>query len=380
MEYAILYAEINLMATALIGIILYKTGGISRMVAQRNFSMTIVAEMVFFLSDTFFVMIETGLIPYSRLALIASKEIYFFSTTMMCFLWFVYFEYMQGSPFVQSPRNTLYSSCLVWVTGVLLVINLFNGMLFYIDADGIYRRGPYFLALYALSYIYVFFTCLRALIGVFKKNRTTARKLLITLALFPVLPAIAGILQFLYPAFPFACFALSIETLIMYLNWIDQMISLDPLTSLNNRKQLNHNYEQWFKNRFDDEDLYLLLIDANKFKQINDTYGHIQGDAALLRIAEALRRACKSLPKRANIARYGGDEFVVLMESADMNNTASALKQGIIYELENLNDEANTPYRVTVSIGIAHASAGSSLKELICVADQEMYKEKTAKA
>ena len=380
MEYAILYVEINLMATALIGIILYKTGGISRMVAQRNFSMTIVAEMVFFLSDMFFVMVETGLLPYSGGALILSKMIYFLATTMMCFLWFVYFEYMQGSPFVQSPRNTLYSSCLVWIMVVLLIINLFNGMLFYIDADGVYRRGPYFLALYVLSYTYVFFTCLRALIGVFNKNRTTDRKLLITLALFPVLPAIAGILQFLYPDFPFACFALSIETLIMYLNWIDQMISLDPLTSLNNRKQLNHNYEQWFKNRFDDEDLYLLLIDANKFKQINDTYGHIQGDAALVRIAEALRKACKGLPKRANIARYGGDEFVVLMESAGVNDAALALKQGIINELEALNDEANTPFRVTVSIGIAHASVGSSLKELISIADQEMYKEKSTRS
>ena len=166
----------------------------------------------------------------------------------------------------------------------------------------------------------------------------------------------------------------------MYLNWIDQMISLDPLTSLNNRKQLNHNYEQWFKNRFDDEDLYLLLIDANKFKQINDTYGHIQGDAALVRIAEALRKACKGLPKRANIARYGGDEFVVLMESAGVNDAALALKQGIINELEALNDEANTPFRVTVSIGIAHASVGSSLKELISIADQEMYKEKSTRS
>ena len=67
--YALVYLEINLMAVALIGIILRKSSGLSRMVAQRNFAMTIYAEMLFFLSDTVAVMITSGVLPFGAAGL-----------------------------------------------------------------------------------------------------------------------------------------------------------------------------------------------------------------------------------------------------------------------------------------------------------------------
>ena len=76
-------------------------------------------------------MMTTGLLPLSRGGLMAAKEIYFFSTTLMCFFWFVYFEHLQGSPFVKNRRSVWMSSILVWIMGVLLIINLFTGILFY---------------------------------------------------------------------------------------------------------------------------------------------------------------------------------------------------------------------------------------------------------
>jgi predicted signal transduction protein with EAL and GGDEF domain len=275
------------MSVVLIAIIRRKTQGLSKMVAQQNFANSIDAEVVFFLSDTYFVLTRSGFLPYSKSALLISKEIYFFSTTLMCFFWFVYFEHMQGSPFVQSRSRVWASSVLVWVMGVLLVLNRFTGILFYVDHQG-YHRGPLFLIQYLISYAYVFVTCSRALIGLFQKDRYADRSLLLSLAVFPIAPAAAGILQLVYPQLPVACAVLALCTLILYLNWLDQMISIDPLTKLNNRKQLLHHYQQWARGSGDDTPLYLLMIDANKFKQINDTYGHIQGDAALVRIADAL--------------------------------------------------------------------------------------------
>ena len=62
-EYANLYLEVNIASLVLIGIILKKTTGLSKMVAQRNFAMAIIAEMVFFASDTIFVLINEGALP-----------------------------------------------------------------------------------------------------------------------------------------------------------------------------------------------------------------------------------------------------------------------------------------------------------------------------
>lgn len=375
MTYAIMYLEINLISVILVGIIRYKTGGISKMVAQRNFAMAIDAEMIFFISDTLYVMMVEGVLPKSRGFMLISKEFYFFATTLMCFFWFIYFEYLQESPFVKDRKSMLLFSALVWLVWILLVINIFNGMLFYVDEGGVYHRGPYFITLYLLSYIYVFFTCFRALIGIFQKSKANKRALLILLALFPIAPAGAGIVQFIYPRLPLACAALSLATLIMYLNWLDEMISIDPLTKLNNRKQLNFHYNQWINNLDDNSEKYLVIVDANKFKGINDTYGHIEGDEALVRIAEALKIACRSLSRRANITRYGGDEFVILL-SAENESEVKKLKSVIAIKLKELNDMARVPYELSVSIGIAKADKKIPLKELIENADKKLYEAK----
>lgn len=163
---------------------------------------------------------------------------------------------------------------------ILLFINHFNGMLFYVDLEGIYHRDPLFLVQYLLSYVYVFTASIHAMRGIRKAQNGSRRRLMVNLAIFPLAPAAAGILQFLYPEIPLACVALSFETLILYHTWLEEMISIDPLTHLNNRKQLSHTFDQWTQHE-EQTPLFLLLIDANKFKRINDTYGHIQFRAML---------------------------------------------------------------------------------------------------
>ncbi len=375
LEYALLYLEINLVSVILIGIIRYKTEGISKMVAQRNFGKAINALMVFIISDTLYVISRSGMAPGGRIAIMIYKEIYFFATTLMCFYWFVYFEYMQDSPFVKNRKRVRISSLLVYVMAILLVINIFTGILFYVDESGTYQRGPLFIVQYILSYVYVFVTCFRAFIGLFRKDKIAKRSKLIWLALFPIAPAGAGIMQFIYPRLPLACASIALATFILYLNWIDEMISVDALTMLSNRKQLMYDYEQWRENAFNDTPLHLMIIDANKFKSINDTYGHIEGDAALIRIADAMRLACRSLGKKTSLIRYGGDEFVILIYTDDPL-VVDDLKDKINYHLEVLNEKISAPYELSVSIGYAKAVPKLDLKDLIEEADKELYEAK----
>ena len=82
-EYAILYLEINIFSLVLIGIILLKTRGLSQMVAQSNFAMSIIAEMVFFVSDTLFVLVNEGVLPGGKPVMMTCKEVYFLATAAM---------------------------------------------------------------------------------------------------------------------------------------------------------------------------------------------------------------------------------------------------------------------------------------------------------
>ncbi len=377
MLYTLLYTEINLVAIVLVGIIGFKTNGLSKMVAQRNFAMSIGAEVFFFLSDTIYVMGVNGLFPCGPAMIMFTKTVYFFSTTLMCYFWFIYFELMQESSFVEDRRRMQLASIPIYIMAGLLLVNVFTGILFYVDDAGVYRRGTFFIVQYILSYTYVFITCFRAFLGIFNKEKFAKRRQLIMLSLFPVAPAGAGILQFIYPQLPLACAALSLSTLLMYIEWAEQVISVDPLTKLNNRKQLTYRFESWMHTH-DNQDLYLMMVDANRFKHINDTYGHLEGDTALVRIADALRLGCRDYAGKSSISRYGGDEFVVLAW-ADRKNGEQEIKhlmESIHGHLKRLNSDANSPYDLTVCIGMAKVTEQSVLKDVIEEADAQLYDQK----
>ena len=374
-EYAILYLEINIFSLVLIGIVLLKTMGLSQMVAQSNFAMSIIAEMVFFVSDTLFVLVNEGVLPGVKPVMMVCKEVYFLATAAMCFFWFIYFEYLRETRFVKRRRYVLYSTSILWLMVIVLLANLFNHSLFYIDESGVYRRGPFFILTYILSYSYVLIAFIRVMINLKRDKEATNKDLLIRLAFFPLFPGISGVLQFIYPRLPIACATISITTLYLYLTWVDQLISLDPLTGLNNRKQLTHTFNNLSKSHEDQDKIRLYLIDVNHFKQINDTYGHLQGDNALKIIAEALKAACKGANRGTVIARYGGDEFVILV-SENINDETIDLKERIKEKLKELSEKKSVPFELTVSVGSACSDNGDSLKDLILKADKAMYMEK----
>lgn len=374
-EYAILYLEINVFSLVLIGIVLLKTRGLSQMVAQSNFAMSIIAEMVFFVSDTLFVLVNEGVLPGGKPVMMACKEVYFLATAAMCFFWFIYFEYLRETRFVKRRRYVLYSTSILWLMVIALLANLFNHSLFYIDESGVYRRGPFFILTYILSYSYVLIAFIRVMINLKRDTEATNKDLLIRLAFFPLFPGISGVLQFIFPRLPIACATISLTTLFLYLTWVDQLISLDPLTGLNNRKQLTHTFNNLSKSHEDQDKIRLYLIDVNHFKQINDTYGHLQGDNALKIIAEALKTACKGANRGTVIARYGGDEFVILV-SENNNDETIDLKERIKEKLKELSEKKSVPFELTVSVGSACSDNGDSLKDLILKADKAMYMEK----
>ena len=347
------------------------------MVAQRNFSMSIIAEMVFFASDTLFVLVNGGVLPGGRIVMMACKEIYFLATAAMCFFWFLYFEYLRETSFVKKKNRVIYSSSIIWLMVILLLANLVGKFLFYVDENGDYHRGPYFILTYILSYCYVVVAFTRIVISIRKDSEMNNKDFLIKLALFPIGPGLSGILQFVYPRLPVACATMSLTTFFLYLTWVDQLISLDPLTGLNNRKQLTHTFENLTKSHGEHDNIWLYLIDVNHFKQINDTYGHLQGDNALKIIAEALRLSCKGMNRATVIARYGGDEFVILV-AGNEDDESKNLKGIISDKLKELTVKKNVPFELTVSIGVTKSGKDDKLKDLLLRADEAMYLEKKA--
>ena len=121
------------------------------------------------------------------------------------------------------------------------------------------------------------------------------------------------------------------------------------------------------------DDVYLLMMDADGFKQINDRYGHVEGDHALQVVSAVLKDVCS--PAGGFIARYGGDEFVVLQKAV--------AEQDIIDLCSAINDElarAEVPYVLRMSIGYARVGDGiDTWQNLLRAADTELYRVKAEK-
>lgn len=148
--------------------------------------------------------------------------------------------------------------------------------------------------------------------------------------------------------------------------------SLNHLTKLYNR----HYFSELFEKRCEYVDASesgdtLLLIDVDDFKKINDTFGHNQGDRVLIAIAQTLIR---SLRGNDIVGRWGGEEFVVLLPTANLDE-AYKLAIKIQHNIKALQFEKDIG-ELTISVGVAPCLGGEELESIVARADKALYEAK----
>ncbi|MEM7671373.1 MAG: GGDEF domain-containing protein, partial [Pseudomonadota bacterium] len=146
----------------------------------------------------------------------------------------------------------------------------------------------------------------------------------------------------------------------------------DPLTGLSNRRDFENKGRHIFATaRRSGRPVSVLMLDVDRFKALNDTYGHDAGDRALCVLADVLKSTCR---ESDSVARLGGDEFACLLSDTDFAD-ATLLRDRIRIAVEETDN-----LEVTVSIGIAEMAddAQIDLYELLKRADEALYSAKRA--
>ena len=273
-----------------------------------------------------------------------SNAVSFSLFAIACLIWFIYSETVQGSRLLTSRYRVVLVALPTALVVVLAFTSYWTHALFYIDAFVQSRRV----------------------------ESLQTKAIYRTLAFFAIPALVGGTFQVVYSV-PGLCVGIMISMLLLYIIYQEQLISTDPLTGLNNRNRFETYMLSLFSNVDQAEDVYLLMMDADGFKQINDRYGHVEGDHALQAISAALKEVCSA--SGGFIARYGGDEFVVLQKAV--------AEQDIMHLCATINDElarAEVPYLLRMSIGYARVGDGvDTWQDLLRAADAELYRVKREK-
>jgi two-component system, cell cycle response regulator len=154
---------------------------------------------------------------------------------------------------------------------------------------------------------------------------------------------------------------------------------VDELTGLYNRRGFMTFADQYLKlAQRKNKGMLLVFADLDNLKQINDTFGHHEGDLALIRTAKTLRETFR---KSDIIARIGGDEFPIMAMEAE-KETAEKITEHLQENLKKYNNQSNSRYQLSLSIGTAYfdpEDAYSSVEDLMQKADEALYAQKRDK-
>ena len=171
-------------------------------------------------------------------------------------------------------------------------------------------------------------------------------------------------------------FVISFSVIALFVAEQHNKIRQDSLTKLYNRYGMDAELKEQLKQyeREHTDSFYIIACDLDNFKHINDTWGHPEGDRALVLVAGALSRVGKKFD--AEVFRIGGDEFVIITDKSD-EGLATAVTDAIVDELNKI--EFRDDFDINMSIGTALYDGVTSIDDLLNNADKKLYEAKKNK-
>ena len=284
----------------------------------------------------------------------------------------------------KTKKKIILFSILI-VNSICELISVYIPFIFYIDKDNVYRHS-FFYGIYIFMYITGIGFFIFELIKYTKKYQS--RNLITLIAIIGFL--ICGFSIRVFNAEVYTDWlVVAISLLLFIIYYSDLILKVDPLTCLLNRKS--------YQNRIKKIDYAtaIIILDANKFKEINDHYGHQVGDKVLKIIAKTIIEA---YGKYAHCYRIGGDEFCIILKRGkleaiiqkednfdnykmieDLNNNFDELLSNKIKDFPMLKNGVSKGYGIfygTLDEFKNHSNPSETINEVIKQADDRMYNEK----
>lgn len=260
---------------------------------------------------------------------------------------------------------------MVMLNCLLVTVSSVGGLkwFFYYDERGNYYRGRFYLGRAALMLL----VCLLVEAYIYYRRNDIAPHYRKIMMLYPLISIIAGIIQ-LFIKLPLEYVGMAVSGLIFTGYMQSRDVNMDYLTGAQNRRSFDINLEERIANFTRELDFAGIMIDVDFFKSINDQFGHDMGDVALIDVYSILYQ---SFRRGDVIARYGGDEFMVLADNMN-RDTLEIVAQRVRDNLEEFNRTSGKPYKLSLSLGYDLYSHWDEkgAEEFVKYIDELMYEDK----
>lgn len=282
------------------------------------------------------------------------------------YCWCLFVEYHIHRNFERIKKKSRILAIPLIIATILIIINLLGtGIIFDISKENVYTRGP----MNFILYIFVFVYYIESIYTVHKAKYDS-----ILVEFFPIyyfiIPCMIGtMIQGFFFGVSTIWLCVAIAFIIVYIEIQISISFIDDLSGLYNRKYMNHYLNKLQNDKT--KHVYGFMMDINDFKAINDTYGHLKGDYALIQFGIILQH---SIDKDSVAIRMGGDEFVIFAKLKS-DEEALALKKQIKYNVRQFNIKSKEPFHLSFSIGIAKFN-GKNTDAFLSAMDDSMYEAK----
>lgn len=374
---SMLFAEVNLFSVAVLCMLFFWfRRGKDNSVSSRWYTAVLTLFILSFVSNAVW-----GLIRGFSSSLAAHLGLQFFFKTMFLvflnlavFAWVGYSETEMGNREFNDADQMKVAFLPILFILVVVCTNGYTKVIFDIDVHGRYHMEDLFQAQMGIYVFYTGITGIRMLGKAMYESDPTKKSQMQQMGSFPMSFLLSWLLKTLIgDEFPVICVFVTLWLLFVFVGSTSEQVSTDKLTQIHNRQNLLTYINT--KIHMHEDRLFLIMMDIDYFKRINDTYGHQEGDQALIRTANALKSAAQSMTRRPYLARYGGDEFMVVAEAENIEEIQALCKR-IQNQLDYFGSWSERKYQMSLSIGIAEWQEGMKQKDLIEAADQTLYRVK----
>lgn len=377
-QHVYYYWEADLVCFLFIVVMFYKiAAGPDQSIKARAHLWVIVSMMVFLCSDFLWVFADAGGFSDYPVLFLGANLFNYLSMAACGYIFSIFTAVYLDSEWVKKKKNRILAAVPMIFNMFLITLSVENDLYFQVE-NGRLIPHPLFSVMVLLIFIYLIVPFFIVSVKYKKDEYGFHHSEYRAIMIYPLILIITGFLQVIWWKMPILCYGVVAANGYMYVNFTNELVSKDPLTDTNNRREIRRYLYKTISNYSEDQRLFLVLIDIDHFKLINDKFGHAEGDRALCFVAEALKKTCYEAGSHYFIGRYGGDEFMIVARPSSSEELES-FKQALKNEVEETRKINNLPYNLSISVGSAEYQINapeSSAEDLLRNADADMYRDK----